>query len=176
MQLCYPFAAAWKGPELRRILSELIKENYPAIAKDLLNPLLEFLQICRQVCGDDIDRFLILLVVGVRTAQDQRFACLDVSKLDEGSLDVLPSLGTNMRSIAESTGIPKETVRRKLSDMIEAGWLVRHGNDVRLTGHAWVQLASVRDKLSAMTIRNWEVVSSLLVEHAQPETSPAAGA
>ncbi|RAK60786.1 hypothetical protein DJ021_13705 [Phenylobacterium hankyongense] len=142
----------------------LVAERYPCIAKDLLKPLLELLTVSRQVCGGDIDKFLILLVVGVRTAEHPVFASLSASQLARGDIPVLPSLGTNARSIADSMGIPKETIRRKVGELIEAGWLVRRDNDLLLTGHAFEQLSPVREAVEMLAASNWGTVSALLAD------------
>jgi DNA-binding IclR family transcriptional regulator len=74
---------------------------------------------------------------------------------------VLPSLGTNVASIAATLGIPKETVRRKISELIEAGWLVRRRGRLYLTAQAYRGLVPLRDRLMVFTVRCWEIVSRL---------------
>ncbi len=75
---------------------------------------------------------------------------------------MLPSLGANVRSVAESVGVPKETVRRKVGEMIETGWIVRQGNELRLTALAYQQLIEVRVAIERLAVRNFEVVAALV--------------
>ncbi|RAK50837.1 hypothetical protein [Phenylobacterium deserti] len=157
---------------MRNLVVDLLAEQYPAVAKDLLNPLAELMQVARKACGDDADKFLILLVIGVRTAQDQRFSELTNDELENNPVGVLPSLGTNTRSISDSTGIPKETVRRKLTELTQAGWIVREGNDLLLTCKAYQELVTVRDSIRSLAIRNWETVSGLITTREEPPSIP----
>ncbi|MDB5450672.1 MAG: hypothetical protein JWQ52_1800 [Phenylobacterium sp.] len=142
----------------------LVAEKYPCIAKDLLKPLLEMLTVARRLCGGDMEKFLIILVVGVRSAEHPLFASLTPAQLARGDIPVLPSLGTNARSIADSMGIPKETIRRKVGEMIEAGWLVRRGHDLLLTSHAFQQLTPIRESLETLAASNWKTVAALLAD------------
>jgi DNA-binding IclR family transcriptional regulator len=75
---------------------------------------------------------------------------------------VFPSLGTNVRSVAESIGVPKETVRRKVGQLAQAGWIARQGNELRFTALAYQQLAGVRVTIEQLAVRNFEVVAELL--------------
>jgi hypothetical protein len=58
---------------------------------------------------------------------------------DESREPIEPE-GLNARSIADFSGIPRETVRRKVQDLIDLGWVERHGNDLRATDKARVEL------------------------------------
>lgn len=138
----------------KRFLTEL----HPKVAFDLLQPLTELLSVARYICGGDADKFLIILVVGVRTAAHPGFKKFGHADLDAGKVQVLPSLGTNMRSIAASVGIPRETTRRKLAELYEAGWLVRAGRDIRFTAKGYQELAPVRDRIEALALRYAAVI------------------
>jgi hypothetical protein len=146
----------------KRLLAEL----HPRIAFDLLRPLAELLSVARQVCGGDTDKFLILLVVGVRTTSHPAFKRFSHADLQAGKVAVMPSLGTNMRSIAASLGIPRETARRKLAELCETGWLVRRGRDVRLTAKGYVALNPVRERIAALALRNAALVDTLVARAA----------
>ena len=140
----------------------LVAEHFPAVARDLLKPLLDLLSLSREVYGGDTDKFLIMLVVAIRTTEHAQFATFTQAELESGEVPVLPTLGTNVRSIADSVGIPKETVRRKVAELIEAGWIVRQGNELHATGRAYQESAPVREALEALAVRNFEVVAGLL--------------
>jgi hypothetical protein len=131
----------------------LLPEVHPKVAFDLLQPLTELLSVARHVCGGDMDKFLIILVVGVRTTGHPAFKKFSQADLEAGKVPVMPSLGTNMRSIAASAGIPKETTRRKLAELYEAGWLVRAGRDIRFTAKGYKELAPAREKIDALALR-----------------------
>lgn len=152
----------------KRLLTEL----HPKVAVDLLQPLTELLSVARHVCSGDLDKFLIILVVGVRTAGHPAFKAFSQEDLQTGKVPVMPSLGTNMRSIAASVGIPKETTRRKLAELYEAGWLVRAGRDVRFTAKGYQELAPVREKIWTLALRYDAVIDAVAQEAGSASQSP----
>jgi hypothetical protein len=117
--------------------------------------------VCRDACGGDMNKFLVMLVVAVRTAMHRDFASLSQEELLTGDLRVLPGLGANARSIAETLGVPKETVRRKVSELIEAGWLARQRGRLYATSRSYRELAPMRDELQTLVAHYYEVVSAL---------------
>lgn len=141
--------------------NDLVADNFPRIAADLLTPLLELMRLSRLYCGGDLDKFLVLLVVGLRTARHRDFAARTPQELISGEIPVFPGLGANGHSIAESLGIPRETVRRKVSELVEAGWLVRRRSKLYITAKAYQQLAPVREQIERLAVRNYEVVATL---------------
>jgi CRP-like cAMP-binding protein len=145
----------------REALLHLVADNYPAIARSLLRPLLNLLSVSREACGGDVEKFLIMLVVAVRTTEHERFATYSQSQLLSGEIPIFPTLGTNVQSVAESTGTPKETVRRKVGELVKAGWISRQGNELRFTALAYQQLAGVRVAIEQLAVRNFEVVLDL---------------
>lgn len=151
----------------------LLTELYPTIATELLKPLIQLLTVARDVCGGDVDKFLIILVVAVRTTEHPAFKTFSQADLLAGKVPVMPSLGTNMRSVAASVGIPKETARRKLADIYDAGWLVRDGRDIRFTAKGYRELAPVREAIEALALRNADTIEGLFrsLEAAGSETA-----
>lgn len=145
----------------RGALRRLVAENYPVIARSLLRPLLHLLGISREACCGDIDKFMIMLVVAIRTTEHESFATYTPAQLISGDIPVFPTLGTNVRSVAESTGTPKETVRRKVGELIEAGWIFRQANELRFTAQAYQDLAGARVAIEDLAISNFHVVADL---------------
>ncbi|RAK52930.1 hypothetical protein [Phenylobacterium deserti] len=136
----------------------LLRENYASIAKDLLTPLVDVLNVGRDRTGGDLDSLLIILVVALRTAEDRRIAGMTLEQVLNGEVQSYPSLTTNVRSIADSTSIPKETVRRKVGALIEAGWIAREDHSLALTPLASRMLTDVRESLFLMAVRNHQTV------------------
>ena len=145
----------------REVLRHLVADNYPTIARGLLRPLLHLLSISREACGGDVDKFLIMLVIAIRTTEHERFATYSQAQLLSGEIPIFPTLGTNVRSVAESTGTPKETVRRKVGELIDAGWISRQGNELRFTVVAYQELAGVRVAIEELAVSNFQVVADL---------------
>jgi DNA-binding MarR family transcriptional regulator len=160
---------------MRQDLLGLLDRHYPRVARDLLGPLIGLLSAARVACSDDLDKLLILLVVVVRTAEHPSFEHLTTEQLTSGEFRVFPSLGTNMRSIAESTGMPRESVRRKVADLIAKGWIARDGNDLQLTVQAFRELAPLREGLKIVAARHAEAVLALLgAREDTPQPGPSA--
>ena len=146
----------------RGALLNLVAANYPPIARSLLGPLLDLLSISREACGGDADKFLIMLVVAIRTTEHKLFATYSQLELLSGEIPIFPSLGTNVRSIADSLRAPKETIRRKVDELAKAGWIAKQGNELRFTSLAYQQLANVRVAIEQLAVRNFEVVAGLI--------------
>ena len=149
----------------REMLRHLVADNYPTIARNLLRPLLHLLSTSREACGGDVDKFLIMLVIAIRTTEHVGFTTASQAQLLSGEIPVFPTLGTNVRSVAESTRTPKETVRRKVGELVEAGWISRQGHELRFTALAYQELAGVRVAIEDLAVSNFQVVTDLARRH-----------
>jgi hypothetical protein len=145
-------------------LTPLLRQHYPYLAKDLLAPMLDALNIGRATCGGDLDKLLIILVVAMRTAEDKRVLDIDPDDVLSGAIKVYPSLSTNVRSIADSTGIPKESVRRKVTALVEAGWIHRDDHSLSLAPHASRMLTDFREQLFQVALRYHQIIDALTQE------------
>jgi predicted Rossmann fold nucleotide-binding protein DprA/Smf involved in DNA uptake len=92
----------------------------------------ELLITLRREFGGDLDRMLVLAVVGMRSLPPQRVQGRSFAEFQAGDLAQQPR-PINVQSIAETTGIPRETVRRKVAELEAAGWIER-----REDGHLMV--------------------------------------
>jgi hypothetical protein len=153
--------ASSKTRPTRSELERLVAENYSAISLGLLAPLLDVLGLSREACGGDMDKFLIMLVVAIRTTGHKDFARYTRDQLLSGELPVFPSLGLNIQSIADSVGAPKETIRRKVTELVKAGWIDRRGNQLYFTVGAYRDFEKVRERIGKMAVRHREVVEAL---------------
>jgi hypothetical protein len=149
-------------PTNRSAVAAVIAEKYPVAAQSLLRPLLDLLTVARYACGGDVDKFMVILVIAIRTTEHPLFSTFTQDQLLSGEIPVFPTLGTNVQSIADSTGLPRESVRRKVCQLIEVGWVVRSENELQFTAGGYQQLAGVRVAIEQVAARNFEVVSELL--------------
>lgn len=143
-------------------ITAVLAHHEPVATKRLLQPFVRLISISREACGGDADKFMILLTVAIRTTEHPEFACLTPERLANGESPRLPTLGLNMRSIAESMAMPRETTRRKVTELVNAGWLAREGASVQLTAMGYQELAPVRQGLRTLAASYWEIVSELL--------------
>lgn len=94
-----------------------------------VHSLTRFLIECRRTFNDDLDMFLVLAVIGERT-YSQRHAdpALTYDEFRAGKAAATTVRDINLRSIAEFSGIPRETVRRKIAELTELGWITRNSS------------------------------------------------
>jgi hypothetical protein len=166
-----PDDLSWPDAEVARVVGQ----HYPQLATDLLKPLLNLLCVSRESCGGDADKFLIMLVVALRTTTHPAFAASSQDVLLSGQVPVFPGFATNVRSIADSLKAPRETIRRKANELIEAGWIVRDGTNLYFTAKAYQQLARVREAIEAQAISNYRLVRGMLSRSGAPAAARPAG-
>lgn len=153
-------------------LTRLVAENYPRIATDLLNPMVATLQLARDYFGGDLDTYLMLLVIAIRTANPRDLPSEAAERLNSGEIPTFPGLGTNVRSVADSLGIPKETARRKIQDLLDTGWVARQDSQLYFTARAHEDLAPLQRALEALAVHYFQVVSRLDAENALHPAAP----
>jgi DNA-binding MarR family transcriptional regulator len=90
----------------------------------------ELLITLRQHFGGDLDRMLVLAIIGSRTLHQRRAEGLTYDDFPKGNRSGLPVNPINVQSVAECSGIPRETVRRKVRDLENMGWIERHEGGV----------------------------------------------
>ena len=85
-----------------------------------------FLIRCRRYFNGDMDRLLVFCVISGRKLIAKNK--LEAGKLEDVSLDRLPRVAEkpiNLQFIADCSGLPRETARRKLQDLTALGWVER---------------------------------------------------
>jgi len=112
-----------------------LKAGFAEIWPVHMEGFVRLMLILRQAFGGDLDQMLILAVIGERklarraSAAEPRYDRLGYTDLHDPE-----SLAINAHSLSEYTGIPRETVRRKVAALIERGWVERSDNaDLRTT-------------------------------------------
>lgn len=97
-----------------------------------VHSLTRFLIECRRTFDGDLDLFLVLAVIGERTySQQHADPTMTYADFRDGRASATRPQNINLRSIAEFSGIPRETVRRKIAELMNRGWIVR-GEDGNL--------------------------------------------
>lgn len=133
-----------------------VKERFGLIWPRHVNTLTRLLITVRHTFGGDLDLFLVLAVIGERTFSarkaDPAQAYDDWQK--GGSKSVMPE-GINARSISHFSGIPRETVRRKLAILIEKGWVARVGSQ------SLVATVKAREELEPLTLESIRYIEDM---------------
>ena len=140
----------------------VVERGCPGVARGLIAPLLDFLCLSRTAFAGDIEKLLILMVITARTAEHPDFVALGSDALSADRTEPLPSLGTNIRSIAESLEIPRETVRRKVGELTDDGFIVRHNRTLRLATNALRRLEPLRRAIQTIAVRDYHLVQELI--------------
>jgi hypothetical protein len=103
-----------------------------------------------------------MLVLALRMAEHRGAPHYDIEAVERGDFIEVQSLTTNVKSIAAATGIPEETVRRKVRALVADGWIARHGHELSYTLQAAQALTPLRRLLIRGALRNHRTVQGLL--------------
>lgn len=106
-----------------------IKSNFGTIWPVHVVGFTRLLVQLRKRFDGDLDLALILAVIGSRTQLDHWVPELaELGKLTRQRESDDKQLAINTQSISEYSGIPRETVRRKVTILQERGWITRGAN------------------------------------------------
>ena len=158
-------AARPQGARLStRDVERLLLDRYPIVAPVLISGLIELMIAGRRESGGDLDSALVLMVIALRTFQAPALSDLPAHEVLSGAVAALPSLGTNVHSIAASTGISRETVRRKVNQLIAAGFVVRQHGKIMLSAAALPARKDLRAKIVRLAAESHAAVERLLAQ------------
>jgi CRP-like cAMP-binding protein len=108
-----------------REFEALMRRHYVRSYYHWVQLMTEQLCDCSRTFDGDLQKLLILSIVG----QAHFAAMLREASPDEAvRYDAATPHGVNATRIADLTGIPRETVRRKLEQLAAQGWIVKDTN------------------------------------------------
>ena len=128
-----------------------LRENFGAVAPTLIGGFVETMQLIRDSFGGDLDLWLVYSAVLLRSVSSPEFKAMSLDAYAAGALPEV--LGTNGKSIADSLSIPRETVRRKVNELIELGLVERNARGVVITAKAARELTPVRDRTIRLAVQ-----------------------
>ena len=125
------------------MIDDDIMKNFGLIWPRHVASLTQFLIDCRRSFDGDVDLFLVLCIIGDRTFSARHApADMNFETWSRGKVEDVRSEEINIQSISDFSGIPRETVRRKLNTLVEKGWVARGGRGfVTATDKAKTDLA-----------------------------------
>lgn len=149
-------------------MDDRIKVAFGRIWPAHVSNLAKFLIACRRAFKGDIDMFLVLTVIGDRTfSQRHADPDLDYDAFKAGDAQSTASLDINLRSIADFSGIPRETVRRKINQLVELGWVAKQpGGSLRATSKA-------KTELEPLTLASIQYISDMMQLFSDTFEAPA---
>ncbi len=87
--------------------------------------LCQYLIECRRFFDGDLDLCLVMMVVGERTFAQRNAPNMSYDEWAKTPVVSVKHEAINLQSIADYSGIPRETVRRKLDQLMAKGWVAR---------------------------------------------------
>lgn len=120
------FGKAMRMPTRNSEQGEFIKANFQSIWPVHLAGFTRLLVHLRERFDGDLDLLLVLAVIGDRTRPETWTPeLLTYRQMTDGNDDDHRQYPINIQSIAEYSGIPRETVRRKVATLQSKGWINR---------------------------------------------------
>lgn len=137
-------------------MADEVQTNFGVVWPAYVGSLTQFLIDCRRTFDGDLDLFLVLAIIGDRSFSS-RHAPGDVAfaEWQESRVALAPNEDINVQCIADYSGIPRETVRRKLKDLMERGWVDRDEN-----GFCFATLKS-KDDLEPLTLTSLRYIERM---------------
>ena len=108
----------------QRITNDWVLERFGEIYPVYRLSFARLLVILRREFDGDLDAMLVLLTLSLGTQREDWREALFGDMPGSAPLRL-----TNTQSIAQATGIPRESVRRKLATMQAKGWITRDANN-----------------------------------------------
>jgi len=105
-----------------------LREQFGRIWPTHTGQFCELLVNLRRLFGGDLDLMLVLAVIGSRTLAWGRIQGLSYDEFLARAPQMTELAPINLQSIADYSGIPRETVRRKVQKLIARGWIVREAD------------------------------------------------
>lgn len=133
-----------------------IQENFGRVWPAHLSAFTHLLVALRKHFDGDLDLLLVLAVIGKRTRPQHWTPSLDSTQrltADDSSGKQHPINGL---SIANCSGVPRETVRRKLAVLEKKGWISANEE-----GH-WIASAKAAEDLNQATSDTVSYLSTIL--------------
>ncbi|MGG7644253.1 helix-turn-helix domain-containing protein [Rhodovulum sp. YNF3179] len=123
-----------------------VEKNFGQIWPVHLAQFTRLLVELRSAFDGDLDLLLVMAVIGERTRPEGWSPeLLTYRQLTRGDADAHYQTPINIQSVADYSGIPRETVRRKVKVLQERGWVDRDA-----TGHLGISRRAAED-LNAAT-------------------------
>jgi hypothetical protein len=111
----------------RGLVEGLFRSDFTRFQGIWVEEHLRLMKALRVHFGNDLDKVMIIAAIGQQQLRDPALPRLEYASSGEGGLVGDPARFTNVDRLAAATGIPRESVRRKVSELIAAGWVERVG-------------------------------------------------
>jgi len=106
--------------------SKTVTDNFAQVYPAYVGAVVDLLITLRSQFDGDLDAALIMSVIGDRQFA-RRVSMAAPTRATLGQTETTDQPSVNAYSIAQYTGIARETVRRKVAMLVEKGWVCRDG-------------------------------------------------
>lgn len=109
----------------RALVTRLLDDEFAAIHPLWVERHLAILTSLRQMFGNDLDKPIILAVIGQFMFENGDYESKRYADQRDTDRSLRSDRLTNVESVATSAGLPRESVRRKVGELIDVGWITR---------------------------------------------------
>jgi hypothetical protein len=152
-------------PRTKGLVHQVMERQFSTLHPVWIEQHLNLLCELRRVFGGDLDTPIILAVIGQRYFETIVGKPFSYSDALDGKAPPTGERLTNIESVAEAAGIPRETVRRKVNDMIRRGWIIKGPRGaLTVTAEASNALATATHVAYTLLDVTFEAIAGALVE------------
>ncbi len=160
-----PVEGADGRPRTKGLVHQVMERHFSTLHPVWIEQHLNLLCELRRVFGGDLDTPIILAVIGQRYFETRTGKPFSYGAALDGNVPPTGGRLTNIESIAEAAGIPRETVRRKVNDMIRRGWIIKGPRGaLTVTVEASKTLATATHVAYTLLDVTFEAIAGALVE------------
>jgi len=137
---------------------DFVRRNFQTVWPVHLDGFTRLLIQLRSRFDGDLDLALVLAVIGSRTMPERWTPALtDLGRMTESDRPNANQVPINLQSVADFSGIPRETVRRKVKLLQDRGWISRAADGRLVVTHR------AAEDLQGATSDTIAYLSSLLI-------------
>lgn len=111
----------------RGLVEGLFRSDFIKFQAIWVEEHLRLMKSLREIFGNDMDKIMIVAAIGQQQLRDPAVSARPYEPRTDGELLGNTVRFTNVDRLAASIGIPRESVRRKVNELIAAGWVERVG-------------------------------------------------
>jgi hypothetical protein len=164
-----PHSAA-SGP-----IRALYETDFAAAQSVWVEAYLELLIAMRARFGSDLDAIILLSAIGQQMLADPGMPVMGEAELRSAPMRTW-RYATNLDALSRATGIPRETVRRKINALAAEGLVARLPDQTVVIGPGAAQLlAPLTHTTITMLDRVFSGYSRLLARHSMPSSPEPKG-
>lgn len=112
--------------EFRGLIAQLYTAEFSTAQSMWVEEFLVLLLKLRETFGNDLDKVIILSTIGQRRLRDPAMPALSHAEAVGERSSEWTGAYTNVDALARATGIPRESVRRKVNELIADQLVVRN--------------------------------------------------